>query len=387
MKVSFIATVYNEEASVGELLKSLIRQSEKPDEIIIVDGGSTDNTLSVISNCKSQIANDQIKFKFIVKKGNRAVGRNEAIKNASNEIIVCSDTGCVLDKNWIRNIVKPFNSSNVDVVAGYYKGNAKNIFEKCLIPYVLVMSDKVNENNFLPATRSIAFRKSTWRKTGGFPEEFSNNEDYVFAKRLVKINANIVFEKKAIAYWTPRGNLKETFTMFYRFAKGDCESRIFRPKVILIFLRYIIGFALLFLFFVSKSYVILNALYLILLAYILWSMLKNYKYVKDTRAIFYLPLIQITSDVAVILGTINGLLTDRLRIVVEGTFYTLIVYAIILLNFRQLRSFFSPPKAIEGDIVGFAQYYGYSLYFETIIFLVFVLSPIVVFFILSGVRK
>ena len=116
-------------------------------------------------------------------------------------------------------------------------------------------------------------------------------------------------------------------------------------------------------------------------------MLKNYKYVKDIRAIFYLPLIQITSDVAVILGTINGLLTDRLRIVVEGTFYTLIVYAIILLNFRQLRSFFSPPKAIEGDIVGFVQYYGYSLYLETIIFFTFVLSPFIVFFILSKIRK
>ena len=312
MKVSFIATVYNEEASVGELLKSLIRQSEKPDEIIIVDGGSTDATAKITSNfihsaSSGQISNKQIKFKFIVKKGNRAVGRNEAIKNASNEIIVCSDAGCVLDKDWIKNIIKPFANSTADVVAGYYKGNAKNIFEKCLIPYVLVMPDKIDENNFLPASRSMALRKSIWKRAGGFPQEFNNNEDYVFAKRLKAISANIVFEKKAIVYWTPRSNLNEAFTMFYRFAKGDSESRISRPKVILIFVRYITVLILLSLFFLLKSYIILNTLYSVLLTYILWSIFKNYKYVKDIRAIFYLPLIQFTSDIAVILGTITGL--------------------------------------------------------------------------------
>ena len=307
MKVSFIATVYNEESSVGALLDSLIKQSKMPDEIIIVDGGSTDNTLSVISNFKFQISNKKIKFKILVKKGNRAVGRNDAINKASSEIIVCSDAGCILDKNWVKNIIEPFNDPKVDVAAGYYKGNAKTIFEKCLIPYVLVMPDKIDENNFLPATRSMAFKKSVWKRAGGFPEKFSNNEDYVFAKKLKAIGAKIIFEKKAIAYWTPRSNLKDAFVMFYRFAKGDSESRIFRPKVLLIFLRYIVGFTFLSLFFFFKSYIILNTLYLILCLYILWAIIKNYKYVKDTRAIFFLPLIQVTSDVAVILGTIGGL--------------------------------------------------------------------------------
>ena len=307
MRVSFVATVYNEESSVGALLDSLIKQSKMPDEIIIVDGGSSDRTVANIKNQISKIKYQKVKFKIFKKKGNRAVGRNDAINKASSEIIVCSDAGCILDKNWVKNIIEPFNDPKVDVVAGYYKGNAKTIFEKCLIPYVLVMPDKIDENNFLPATRSMAFKKSVWKRAGGFPEKFSNNEDYVFAKKLKAIGAKIIFEKKAIAYWTPRSNLKDAFVMFYRFAKGDSESRIFRPKVLLIFLRYIVGFTFLSLFFFFKSYIILNTLYLILCLYILWAIIKNYKYVKDTRAIFFLPLIQVTSDVAVILGTIGGL--------------------------------------------------------------------------------
>lgn len=312
MKVSFITTVYNEALTINDLLLSLLAQSRVPDEITVVDGGSADDTTSVISNfilsrAEGPISSSKTKIKLIFKKGNRSIGRNEAIKRSSNEIILCSDSGCILDRNWVKNIMRPFKDQKIDVVAGYYKGIAESFFQKCLIPYILVMPDRVNKNKFLPATRSMAFKKSIWKKVGGFTEKFSNNEDYVFAKKLKAINANIVFEKKAIAYWLPRNNIKDAFIMFYRFAKGDSESRIFRPKVLLIFARYIIVLILLFLFFLLKSYLILNTLYIMLFLYIFWSITKNYKYVGDARAILYLPIIQFTSDIAVILGTIRGL--------------------------------------------------------------------------------
>jgi len=299
MKVSFVATVINEELTIKAFLNSIFSQSKIPDEVIIVDGGSTDGTLDILSRYKVSV---------ISKKGNRSVGRNEAIREAKNEIIACSDSGCILDKDWVKNIVKPFNNPKIDVVAGYYKGIARTVFEKSLIPYVLVMPDKVNPDTFLPATRSMAFKKSIWKKAGGFPEEFSNNEDYVFAKNLKRIGARIVFEKSAIANWIPRKNIKEAFVMFYRFALGDAEAKIFRPKVGFIFQRYIIGLALVLLFLDLKSSPILYAVCILLVLYILWSIFKNFKYVKDLRGIIYLPLIQFASDLAVIYGSIVGLL-------------------------------------------------------------------------------
>ena len=124
-----------------------------------------------------------------------------------------------------------------------------------------------------------------------------------------------------------------------------------------------------------------------LLSYTLWAIVKNYKCVNDVRAIFILPVIQFCSDIAVILGTINGLLNQRLKILIEGLFYIAIIYLMILLSFRQLRSLFSPPKITENEIIGYAQYFRYPLYFETIIFFIFILSPIIVFFILSKNKK
>lgn len=307
IKISFITTVLNEEENISALLNSLRIQSKKPSEIIVVDGGSKDTTVEIIKSYKKKFNKIHIDFRLLIYPGNRSVGRNIAIKNARGDIIVCADAGCILDRDWIKNLLLPFKKKNTTVVAGYYKGLSENIFQKCLIPYVLVMPDKVNENKFLPAGRSMAFRKSVWEKIGGFPEKYSHNEDYVFANVIKKNKIKIFFAKNAIAYWLPRKNIHEAFVMFYRFALGDAQAKIFRPKVAFIFFRYLLGIIILFFAFTFRSYFILYSLCLIILVYIIWSIVKNYKYVKDLRAIYILPCIQFVSDAAVISGTIVGL--------------------------------------------------------------------------------
>lgn len=309
MRTSFISTVFNEEKTIIKLLDSLLIQSRIPDEIIIVDGGSTDNTLSVISSFKSQISGKKIKFKIIQKKGNRSVGRNEAIRNTKGNIILCSDAGCVLDKNWVKNITKPFINSKCEVVAGYYKAKVTNVFEKCVVPYVLVMPDQVDPKNFLPATRSIAFKKEVWKKIGGFDKKFSHNEDYVFARKIKQHGFNIVFAKDAIAYWISRSSVIDAFVMFFRFALGDSEAEIYRPKVLFLFARY--GIILILIFFgvlLKINNLIFLSIFLGVL-YVLWSIIKNYKYVMDIRAIVILPVLQIISDIAVLLGTVIGIVS------------------------------------------------------------------------------
>jgi len=308
MRISFITTVLNEENSIKPLLESLNSQTLLHNEAIIVDGGSTDDTLSVISNFKSSISNKKIKVRVLAKKGNRSVGRNEAIENSTGEIIVCTDAGCILEKNWLKNITKDFTNKEVGVVAGYYEGKAKNVFEKSLLPYVLTMKDKIDPNNFLPATRSMAIRKSAWTEAGRFNEELSNNEDYEFSQRLRRKRISIAFARDAIVYWEPRKNTIEAFIMFYRFALGDAEAGILRPKVVFIFVRYAIGLVMVVLFLKTDIFFSIIFLALGTFAYTVWAILKNFKYVKEAEAFYYLPLLQLVSDAAVLLGTSLGLI-------------------------------------------------------------------------------
>lgn len=312
MKVAFITTVLNEERNILFFLKSIAVQTRQPDEIIIVDGGSTDKTLDKIKEWISKIRSLSLKkkIKVYVRKGNRSVGRNGGIKRAKSDIIACSDSGCILDKNWLRNIAKPFKNEKVDVVAGYYRGLSASIFEKSLIPYVLVMPDKLNPKTFLPAGRSMAFKKSIWEKVGGFPQSLSSNEDFAFAVKLRKIGAKIAFRKNALVYWRPRQNIFEAFSMFFNYAVGDSEAGILRPKVVLIFIRYAILIWLLIYAYFFRLFFIQETIFYILLLYVIWSIWKNYRYVKDRKAFLYLPLIQITSDIAVILGTSIGFLKE-----------------------------------------------------------------------------
>ena len=306
MKISFITTIFNEAGTITNFLESLLFQTLLPDEIIIVDGGSTDKTVSLIHEFNFPVAKNKVKI--LIKKGNRSIGRNEAIRHATCDVIICSDAGNVLDKDWIKKITEPFHDRKVDVVAGYYKGLAQNTFQKSLIPYVLVMPDRVNPHDFLPATRSVAFRKAIWEKVGGFDEKLSHNEDYAFAKNLKKSGANIVFAKDAIVYWIPRSTLKQTYVMFLRFAYGDAEARIFRPKVLLIFLRYLVIISLFFLYSSSCNGIYLITIVLFFFAYIIWATMKNYRYVEDPSAFFFLPFLQFIADIGVMHGTISGLL-------------------------------------------------------------------------------
>lgn len=304
-RFSIIVTVFNEQSTISKFIESVFSQSKFPDELIIVDGGSQDGTLQQIEKYK-KFKHKKIRISVIIKKGNRSIGRNEAIRNANGEIILCSDAGCTLDRDWVKNISKPFNDKSVDAVAGYYEGNSKTIFQKCLIPYALVMKDRLKESEFLPATRSMAFKKNIWKKVGGFDEKLSHNEDYFFATKLMSSGAKIVFAKNAIVYWTPRKNIKEAFIMFFRFAYGDGESGLLRNKVLLVFLRYIFFLYLITICYLIKSPIILALIIISPISYVSWAIKKNYKYIKNRKAFVILPILQIISDIAIIIGTCLG---------------------------------------------------------------------------------
>lgn len=305
MKTTLITTVLNEEKNIEKFFKSIFSQTILPDEVIIVDGGSRDKTFEKINEI---IKKKKTKFqiKILQKKGNRSKGRNFAIENSSNEIILATDFGCVLDKNWVKFVSAPFKDKQIDVVSGYYKPIADSIFKRCLATYTCVMPDKIKEKDFLPSSRSIAFRKKVWEKIK-YPQWLDTCEDLVFAKKLKERKYSFEFVREAIVFWEQKNNFKEAFFQFLNYAKGDGRARYIRPQVPLIYLRYLLGIYFLFLCFLERSVTGFLIIPVLLFMYFLWSIKKNYKYVKNRKAFFILPTLQILSDISVLTGTTFGL--------------------------------------------------------------------------------
>jgi cytochrome bd-type quinol oxidase subunit 1 len=94
--------------------------------------------------------------------------------------------------------------------------------------------------------------------------------------------------------------------MFTRFAIGDIQAGIIRPKVKFIFIRYLIFIYLVLI--TIQIHLLFVPLILLTLSYLVWSVTKNYHYVKKIGACFWLPVLQITSDLSVISGTLLGFL-------------------------------------------------------------------------------
>ena len=94
MKVSLIATVLNAEDHIGAFLASVAAQTRAPDEVVIVDGGSTDGTAAALRAAAG--------ITMLEDPGaNISRGRNVAIAHAAHEVIAVADADCADRKSVV----------------------------------------------------------------------------------------------------------------------------------------------------------------------------------------------------------------------------------------------------------------------------------------------
>jgi len=302
MNISICITVFNEEGSIGALLDSLLAQSLKAKEIVIVDGGSNDRTVEIINHYQKRFGG----ISLLREKCTRARGRNLSVEIAKNEIIAITDAGCVAHADWLKNICEPLNNSEISVSAGFYKMVGKTEVQKAMAIF-LGTQPKDFDITFLPSTRSIAFKREIWEEVGGFPEDAGNSaEDTYFNFRLLKKGVKIARVKNAVVEWGMPGTIQEFGRKIYDYAKWDAKSKIwFFPgkglashnvKALFVLFRYLVGFSLLVFSFFNPA--LLYLLVILLLLYFFWAFKK---------AGFWGIVLQIVSDFGVMTGFLSGL--------------------------------------------------------------------------------
>jgi glycosyltransferase involved in cell wall biosynthesis len=312
--VSVIATVKNEAQAVHKLLDSLAAQTHPPDEVIIVDGGSTDGTLEVL---EEYAAVGTLPLKVLVRPGtNISQGRNAAIAVTSGEIIASTDAGVRLSPNWLEELVKPFEGPNPpDVVGGFFVPDPQTVFETAMGATVLPALEEIDLHRrfrkFFPSSRSIAFRNKAWEQVGGYPEWLDYSEDLMFDKKLQDEGFRFAFAPTAIAYFRPRSSLKSFWIQYYQYARGAGKADVFRFRHFSRYATYLftcVVVALLFWFGFWQSPLWWSLLFLGA-AVVLWTpykrlrrMIEGFILRDKLKAIALVPIIRVTGDIAKMTG-------------------------------------------------------------------------------------
>lgn len=237
--VSVIATVLNEGHSIARLLDSLAAQSRRPDEVVIADGGSSDDTLAVLAQ---YAARGQLPLRVLSLPGsNISEGRNAAIAAAGGEIIVSTDAGVRLTEDWLRTLVAPFADPEVHVVAGFFHPDPHTPFEIAMGATVLPARSDVSADDFLPSSRSVTFRKTAWQAVGGYPVWLDYCEDLVFDLKLRDRFGPFTFAPEAVVRFRPRSSLRAFTRQYYRYARGDGKADLWRKRHAVRYWTYLVA--------------------------------------------------------------------------------------------------------------------------------------------------
>jgi glycosyltransferase involved in cell wall biosynthesis len=242
VRVSLIATVLNEAASIDAWLDTLLRQTRPPDEIVIVDAGSEDGTLDALQRAAGRSATP---MRVVVAPGaNISQGRNRAISEARGHIIAASDAGTVLARDWLERLLQPLADPEVDVAGGFYQPAGRNHFERALARIITPRLAEIDPETFLPSSRSVAFRRRAWERAGGYPEWLPICEDVVFDMRLRAAGARFALAPDAIVSWFPAPTPRAYFRQWKRYARGDGHARLFGRRHAIRYSAYLSGVAL-----------------------------------------------------------------------------------------------------------------------------------------------
>jgi glycosyltransferase involved in cell wall biosynthesis len=314
LEVSVVATVKNERDSIKPFLASLLAQSRPPEEIVVVDGGSHDGTPEAVREVGAQDGSIRL---YDYPGSTIAEGRNWGIERATGSIVAVTDAGTVLDRRWLQELVRPLETDReVAVSAGFYRPGGRCWFERCLSTVITPQLPEIDPERFLPSSRSVAFRKSWWRRVGGYPEWLRHCEDLVFDLDLKRAGARFAFAPDARVSWHARRSLGAFARQYFLYARGDGNAHLWPKRHLVRYTSYAVGTALLV---GHRRPVALGALACGGSIYLGKFVRRLHRLPPDDRRLFraaayaLMPVIVVTGDLAKMVGYPVGLVERSSR--------------------------------------------------------------------------
>lgn len=238
MKVSIITITYNSEATLKDTIESVVNQTYDDIEYIIVDGKSTDNSLSIIESYKDKISK-------VVSEKDKGLydALNKGIALATGDLIgIIHSDDFYTNKFVIEKIVKSIEENNSDAIYAdlYYvdKVDTNKIFRKWKSG-----NYKYGQflNGWMPPHPTFFVKRSCYEKFGSFNLSFISAADYELMLRFIhKHKIKISYVPEFIVKMRVGGKSNVTLKNRIRANKEDRKAWTengLNPKFYTLFLK------------------------------------------------------------------------------------------------------------------------------------------------------
>lgn len=216
-EVSVVIPVRNERESLAKLIDSLKAQTFPPAEIVIVDGGSTDETVALAH----KLTDSDDRFRII--EGEEATpgrGRNIGIASARFDWIALCDAGSQVEPHWLEQLVAAVQRDpEVAFVYGNFETVVDSFFTRCAtIAYIPPKQPRPGGLIRAPSIASSLLRRDAWRQVGGFPD-LRAAEDLIFMESIEQHGFKTGWAPQATVWWNLQPTLARTYKRFAVYSR------------------------------------------------------------------------------------------------------------------------------------------------------------------------
>jgi len=225
--VAVVIPAFNEEKVIRKTVEAVLRSNYPNFEIILVDDGSTDNTLNVIKYFFSE--NKKVKI-FSETNAGKWSALNHGIEQTKAQILVTLDADTVFLPSTIEKLIPYFSNPHVGAVAGNTKvGNRHNLLTRWqALEYITSQNldrrafDALNCITVVPGSVG-AWRRKAVLEAGGFSNQtLAEDADLTFS--IIRRGYKVVYQEKAVAYTEAPDTIKDFLRQRFRWMLGTLQT-------------------------------------------------------------------------------------------------------------------------------------------------------------------
>ncbi len=226
MKISILIPCHNEEKSIRRCVQSCLDQKRPPDQILVVDDGSTDRSGAILAEFGNLIE----VLTIPVATGNKSYAQERGLGRITGDIFVATDGDTILDPRLVQSIEKKFEAHpEVFAVCGYVQSLRHNWLTACReMEYVIGQNLFKLAQSYLDAIFVIpgcsgAFRTEIFRKVIRFDHD-TLTEDLDFTYKFHELGFRIAYAKEAVAYTQDPATLNSYINQMRRWYSGGWQN-------------------------------------------------------------------------------------------------------------------------------------------------------------------